>query len=124
VTRGELIDYCLGKPGAAGDFPFDDATLVVKVGGKMFALLAAEGGAETINLKCEPELAIDLRAGYAGIKPGWHMNKEHWNTVSYAGDLPEELLASLVDASYELVAGALSAKAREAAGLPPKAGRR
>jgi predicted DNA-binding protein (MmcQ/YjbR family) len=120
MTRGELIDYCLAKPAAMGDFPFDAETLVVKVGGRMFALLAAEGGARTINLKCEPELAQDLRASYPGILPGYHMNKEHWNTVSYAGDLPEELLRSLVDGSYELVAGALSAKAREAAGLPPR----
>lgn len=121
MTRGELIDYCLGKPGAAGDFPFDEVTLVIKVGGKIFALLDAEGEARTVNLKCEPELALDLRASYPGVKPGWHMNKEHWNTVSYAGDLPEELLRSLVDASYELVAEGLTARAREAAGLPPKA---
>ncbi len=120
MNRKELIDYCLAKPGAKGDFPFDERTLAIRVGGKIFALLDVEDEAPSVNLKCDPELAVDLRETYESIRPGYHMNKEHWNTVDLDGKLPEELLVSLVDRSYELVAQSLGPAARAAAGLPPK----
>jgi len=107
-----LRDYCLAKPGTTEGFPFDEATLVFKVMGKMYALADVEGF-ESANLKCEPERAIFLREEYSGIKPGWHMNKKHWNTVSADGSVPDKLFYELVDHSYELVASSLTKKLKE-----------
>ncbi|MDX2359543.1 MAG: MmcQ/YjbR family DNA-binding protein [Crocinitomicaceae bacterium] len=95
-------EYCLGKPGVTESFPFDKETLVFKVGGKMFALTGIELFA-SINLKCDPEKAIELRETYEGIIPGWHMNKKHWNTVSMESDVSDVLLRELIDHSYDLV---------------------
>jgi len=121
MTRDELIDCCRAKPYATADFPFDDVTLVVRVGGKMFALVALDAEPPSVNLKCDPEAAGDLRATYPAITPGRHMNKEHWNTVRLDGSLPEELERALADRSYDLVLDGLSAREREKAGIPPKA---
>ena len=103
----ELRDYCLAKKGATEAFPFDADTLVFKVVGKMFALVPLERwekGAKTINLKCDPEYALELRAAYESVYPGYHMSKKHWNTVDIAsGELNPELLKSLIDHSYALV---------------------
>ena len=124
MTRSELIDYCLAKPQAKGDFPFDDRTLTVRVGKKILLLVDLEAEEESANLKCEPELSADLRAAYPAIKPGYHMNKEHWNTILLDGSLPDELVRSLADGSYELVEASLTAAARAEAGLPPRPRRR
>ena len=122
MDREELIAYCRAKPFATADFPFDELTLVVRVGGKMFALFGLDAEPPTVNLKCDPEASGDLRATYPAVTPGWHMNKEHWNTVRLDGSLPEALERSLADRSYELVLASLSAREREKAGMPPKAG--
>ena len=121
MNRDELIEYCASKPRATRDFPFDDRTLTIRVGGKIFALLDVRDESSGVNLKCEPELAQDLRESYAAIKPGYHMNKEHWITVAFDGSLDDAFLRELVDRSYELVADSLTRAAREQAGLPPKA---
>lgn len=108
----EFRDYCLSKKGVTESFPFDRQTLVFKVGGKMFALSGIELFA-SINLKCDPERAVDLRETYNGVKPGYHMNKTHWNTVTVDSDVPEKLIIELIDHSYELIYNSLSKKIRD-----------
>lgn len=102
-----LRTYCLSKKGVTEDFPFDADTLVFKVMGKLFALVPLERwerGEKIINLKCDPEYALELRAEYKSIYPGYHMNKKHWNTVNTSsGTLPPDLIRKLIDHSYELV---------------------
>ncbi len=104
----EFRDYCLSKKGVNESFPFDDVTLVFKVMGKMFALTDTEDDF-TINLKCDPEKAIDLREHYPSVIPGYHMDKKHWNTVIIDGMVPDELLKEWIDDSYNLVVSKLPA---------------
>ncbi|MCD4769609.1 MAG: MmcQ/YjbR family DNA-binding protein [Bacteroidales bacterium] len=99
----ELREYCISKPGATEGFPFDEKTLVFKVNAKIFAFTNLDGPL-TINLKCNPEMAIELREHYEAIMPGYHMNKKHWNTLQIDGSLPSSLIKDLIDHSYELVA--------------------
>ena len=109
----EFRAYCLSKPDTTEGFPFDDRVLVFKVGNKMYALIDIEE-AEYVNLKCEPLRAIDLRERYAAVRPGYHMNKAHWNSV-YIKELGNTvLLKELVDHSYELIFKSLT-KAKQAA---------
>lgn len=100
----DVEKYCLELPGAVEDYPFGDGAAVFKVGGKMFALTQPPGKPKTINLKCEPTLAISLRQKYNSVIPGYHMNKQHWNTVELGGDVPADELKRMIDHSYELVA--------------------
>ena len=97
-----LRGHCIAKPDVTEDFPFGPDTLVFRVKEKLFALCDV-GEFDGINLKCDPERAIDLRERYAGITPGYHMNKKHWNTVSTDGSVPDKLILDLVDHSYALV---------------------
>lgn len=108
----EYRDYCLVKPAVTEHFPFDNRTLVFKVGGKMFALCDVDEF-EGINLKCDPDYAVELREQYEGINPGYHMSKVHWNTVSIDADVPDALIKKLIDVSYELVLQSLTKKQRE-----------
>lgn len=111
-----IYDYCNSLKGVTEHFPFDDDTLAFKVGGKMFALLSLkrwEEGMGTINLKCDPERAEELRASYAEIVPGYHMNKKHWNTVDCQGALEPRLIRELIQHSYGLVYSGLSKRVRE-----------
>jgi predicted DNA-binding protein (MmcQ/YjbR family) len=106
-------EYCLSKKGVTEHFPFDEDTLVFKVGGKMFALsslLQWEKGAPSVNLKCDPERAQELRAEYDAIQPGFHMSKVHWNTIAVNQDVPTALLKELIDHSYDLVFKSLTKK--------------
>lgn len=105
-------EFCLSLPAATEDFPFDEQTLVFKVGGKMFALTDIELF-ESINLKCDPEKAVELREQHEGVLPGYHMNKRHWNTVMTDGSVPDRLLKEWTKESYELVKAGLSRKIRE-----------
>jgi predicted DNA-binding protein (MmcQ/YjbR family) len=109
----DIRAYCAQKPGAEESFPFDETTLVFKVGGKMFALMDAIDAA-SINLKANPELSAELREQYDGVRPGYHMNKKHWNTVSLDGSVPASVVLRLIDHSYDLVRSALPAKVRAA----------
>lgn len=95
--------YCLRKKGVIEDYPFDDETLVLKVGGKMFALTNVNDPKFKISLKCEPFLAIDLRRDFEVIKPGYHLNKIHWNTIEIDGTISEDKIYWLIDMSYDLV---------------------
>lgn len=108
-----FYDYCLSKKGVTEHFPFDEDTLVFKVGGKMFALSSLsqwENGEASVNLKCDPERALELRAEYESIQPGFHMSKVHWNTVAVDGDVPQKLFRELIDHSYELIFKSLTKK--------------
>lgn len=97
-----LREYCISKRNVTESFPFGDDTLVFKTGGRIFALVNLEGEL-TINLKCDPVLAIELRERYPSVTPGYHMNKKHWNTVQIDGSVPDKVLYSWIDHSYELV---------------------
>ncbi|MEL7004307.1 MAG: MmcQ/YjbR family DNA-binding protein [Bacteroidota bacterium] len=102
-------DYCLAKKGVTEEFPFDENTLVFKVMGKMFALCDVDLFA-SVNLKCDPERAIELREQHDGIIPGYHMSKKHWNTIMMDGTIPDNLAKELIDHSYDLVVGGLTKK--------------
>src|SRR2546421_4713396 len=103
----DFREYCLSKPGAVEETPFGPDTLVFKVGGKIFALAALDEVPTTVNLKCEPDLALDLRDRYQQVTPGYHMNKKHWNTVEIESGIPITELRKMIDHSYELVASGL-----------------
>ncbi|MGJ5642586.1 MmcQ/YjbR family DNA-binding protein [Formosa sp. S-31] len=113
----QLYEYCEQKKGVTEHFPFDNDTLVFKVLGKMFLLTSLkswEEGKPAVNLKCDPVEAENLRADYASIKPGYHMNKTHWNTVNLnQGDLNLDLVLKMIDNSYQLVFNSLPVKLRE-----------
>ena len=100
----EFRQYCLSKAGAIEGTPFGPDVLVFKVGGKMFALTSPERFPATANLKCDPDLALELRDGYEQVQPGYHMNKKHWNTIEIDAGIPDDELRQMVDHSYELVA--------------------
>lgn len=109
----QYFDYCLSKKGVTEHFPFDEDTLVFKVGGKMFALASLkewEAGNPSVNLKCDPDRGAELRAQYDDIQPGYHMSKVHWNTVKVNRDVDDKLLKELIDHSYELVFKSLTKK--------------
>ena len=108
----EIRAYCLSKKGTEESFPFDEETLVIKVMNKMFALISLEDGSK-INLKCEPARAIELRERYVEVVPGWHMNKIHWNTVTFNQSLPDTLITALIDHSYNLVVESLPKKKQQ-----------
>lgn len=107
----EYRDYCIAKKGVTESFPFDQKTLVFKAGGKMFALADVESF-EFINLKCDPERAIELRETFQGIHPGFHMSKTHWNSVYLNQDVSDALIFELIDHSYELIIASLPKKVR------------
>lgn len=96
-------EYCLRKPGATEDMPFGEDVLVFRVGGKMFALAPLDEVPATANLKCDPDLALELRDRYEQVRPGYHMNKKHWNTVQIDSVIPDAELRKMIDHSYELV---------------------
>ncbi|QNF35224.1 MmcQ/YjbR family DNA-binding protein [Adhaeribacter swui] len=98
----DFRDYCLAKPGVTEETPFGDNTLVFKVAGKIFALTDINEFA-SVNLKCDPDKAMELRELHDEVQPGYHMNKKHWNTVSTQGNISDNLLREWIDHSYELV---------------------
>lgn len=107
-----LRKYCLSKSGVSEGFPFDSNTLVFKVMGKIFVLTNLDLF-QSLNLKCDPEYAIELRETFQGVKPGYHMNKKHWNTVSTKADVPDKLIQELVDHSYDRVVKTLTKRLRD-----------
>jgi predicted DNA-binding protein (MmcQ/YjbR family) len=109
-----LRAYCLSKPSATADHPFGSGTLVMKVRGKMFAIIGEEGNPITISLKCEPEIAPLLRSAYKSVSPGYHLNKKHWNSITLDGDVPLDLIRDWIDDSYDLVVAGLTRREREA----------
>ncbi|WP_084017600.1 MmcQ/YjbR family DNA-binding protein [Moheibacter sediminis] len=109
----EFRIFCLEKPAVTEEFPFGPETLVFKVAGKVFALTGLDEVNFKVNLKCDPGYAEELRESHEEVKPGYHMNKKHWNTVDFEGSLPEKLLKKLIDHSYELVVKSLPKSKRE-----------
>ena len=103
-------EYCLKKKGVTEEFPFGDDTLVYKVMGKMFALAGLDETDFSFNIKCAPENIIDIRAKYPAVQPGYHMNKNHWNTVRVDGTISAKELKSMIDESYDLVIQSLTKK--------------
>jgi predicted DNA-binding protein (MmcQ/YjbR family) len=112
-TLEEIHEYAMAKPGTSDGYPFGPGALVLKVRGKMFALLADEADPLTISLKCEPELATVLRDSYGSVAPGYHLNKRHWITVTVDASVEEEL-PGWIDDSYDLVVDGLPRREREA----------
>jgi predicted DNA-binding protein (MmcQ/YjbR family) len=107
MDLAEFREYCLRKPGASEETPFGPDVLVFKVAGKMFALAALDEVPPRVNLKCDPDLALDLRDRYEQVTPGYHMNKKHWNTVEIESGIPDIDLKEWIDHSYELVTRSL-----------------
>lgn len=112
MTLDEILSYCLAKPGVEETFPFDSTTLVLKVGGKMFLLTDIENPV-SVNLKCDPEMAVELREKYDAVLPGYHMSKKHWNTVMLIGKYSQAEFLSWIDHSYDLVFSGLPLKLKQ-----------
>ena len=115
----DLRAWCLAQPGTVEDFPFGPEHSVFKVAGKMFALSALDRTPLEVSVKCEPEIAVDLRESYPAIRPGYHLNKRHWNTITLDGSLADTLVRDLIEDSYDLVVSALPKRARTALGRQP-----
>jgi predicted DNA-binding protein (MmcQ/YjbR family) len=107
MNSDELRDHCLSFAGAEETFPFGPATSVFKVAGKMFALSQLDADSLRVSLKCEPQLAEGLRAAHAAVIPGYHLNKQHWNTVILDGSLPDDAIRDMIEDSYDLVVSRL-----------------
>jgi predicted DNA-binding protein (MmcQ/YjbR family) len=120
LTDDDLRGRCLDLPGTTEEFPFRPGLSVFKVSGKVFALVPLEDRPLRISLKCEPGLAEQLRATYAAIRPGYHLNKRHWNTVAVDGSLPDRLVLDLIEDSYDLVVAKLPKKVQAQLGWPPR----
>lgn len=108
----ELREYCLAKKGVTESFPFDETTLVFKVAGKMFCLTDLVDDF-AVALKNDPEKNMELREQYPAIRPGYHMNKQHWNTVQIDGTISDKMLQQLIDESYRIIVNKLPKKFRE-----------
>ena len=109
----EFREYALSKKGTSEDFPFDEVTLCLRVMGKIFAITGLDSERFTVNLKCDPDTAVELREQHPEIQPGWHMSKKHWNTVDFEGNLDGKTLRNLIDHSYDLVANSLKKAEKE-----------
>jgi predicted DNA-binding protein (MmcQ/YjbR family) len=112
MNHDELRQLCLAWPGVDEGFPFGPEVLVFRVGGKLFLLTNLDSRPLSMNLKCDPERALELRATWNAVQPGWHMNKRHWNTVTVDGSVPRAELMEWVRHSYDLVFASLPAKVR------------
>jgi predicted DNA-binding protein (MmcQ/YjbR family) len=122
MRPAELRDHCLAFPGAAETFPFGPQTSVFKVAGKMFALSSLGERPLRVSLKCEPQLAEQLRDAHEAVRPGYHLNKRHWNTVVLDGSLPGQMIKDMVEDSYDLVVSKLSRSRQRALGWRPEDG--
>ncbi|MEK4510945.1 MmcQ/YjbR family DNA-binding protein [Paenibacillus sp. FSL K6-2524] len=120
--KNSIIDYCIKKHGATKEYPFGDDPMVIKIAGKMFALIFEdEGDHFHLNLKCDPVIAANLREQLEAVRPGFHMNKKHWNTVMIDGSLSESEVYDMIDHSYDLVVNNLPKRLKESiAEMNPK----
>ena len=112
MTRDEVLVICLDLPAAEETYPFGEDVAVIKVGGRMFALVPLFDVPASVNLKCDPTQALELRAAYPGIRPGYHQNKRHWNTVDLDGSVEDDVVRGLIEDSYDLVLAGLPRAAR------------
>jgi predicted DNA-binding protein (MmcQ/YjbR family) len=118
VTAASLRRACLARQAATEEFPFGPRVSVFKVGGKMFALSDLGSRPLQVSLKCDPDLAAQLRASYAAVGPGYHLNKRHWNTITLDGSLSDATVLDMIEDSYDLVVAGLGRAARRRLGLP------
>jgi predicted DNA-binding protein (MmcQ/YjbR family) len=118
MTRDSVLTFCTRLAGAVEDYPFGDDVAVFKVGGRMFALVILTGRDGFVNLKCDPDFALELRDRYAAVRPGYHANKRHWNSVDLDGSVPADELSEMIEHSCSLVVGGLP-KAERARLRPP-----
>ena len=117
MNRDDVLAYCASLPESLDGQPFGDEVVVFKVGGKMFAIVGLEEP-PVVTLKCDPELALELRERHAAVRPGYHTNKQHWNTVDLDGSLEADDIREMIDHSYELVVAGLPRKDRERLARP------
>jgi predicted DNA-binding protein (MmcQ/YjbR family) len=117
MTRDDVLAICLDLPAAEETYPFGEDVAVIKVGGKVFALVPLSEGPASVNLKCDPGRALELREAYAGIRPGYHQNKRHWNTVDLDGSVEDDVVGGLIEDSYDLVVAGLTRAVRARLGL-------
>ncbi|MEA2420804.1 MAG: hypothetical protein QOE60_3010 [Thermoleophilaceae bacterium] len=115
----QLRKRCLALPGAVEEFPFRPDLSVFKVAGKVFALTSLRDEPLRVSLKCEPALAEQLRDTYPGIRPGYHLNKRHWNTVDVDDSVPDRLVRDMIEDSYDLVVAKLPKRVQSELGWPP-----
>lgn len=113
MNTESIRTYCLGKKGTTEGCPFGETVLVFSVMGKMFALTSPDDFPPSVNLKCDPERAVELRERYPAVQPGYHMNKKHWNTVIIDGSIPQREILEMIDHSYDLVVKGLKKADRE-----------
>lgn len=118
-SLGELRSHFAQYPGATVGYPFGPGALVFKVGGRIFGLIAEDALPLTVSLKCDPDLCLELRAQYPAVQPGYHLNKQHWNTITLDGSLPLDELIELIDHSYQLVVAGLPRSERTRRPPPP-----
>jgi predicted DNA-binding protein (MmcQ/YjbR family) len=116
MRASELRDNCLGFPGSSESFPFGAETSVFKVEGRIFAISRLAGRPLEVSLKCDPLLAEQLREAHPAIRPGYHLNKRHWNTVTLDGSLPDAMIADMIEDSYDLVVSKLPRTKQRALG--------
>jgi predicted DNA-binding protein (MmcQ/YjbR family) len=114
----DLRELCMGFSGAEETYPFGPNTTVFKVRGKIFAIASLDADPPSVSLKCEPDLAVQLRNDHTAITPGYHLNKVHWNTVVVDGSVPEQLLHDMVEDSYDLIVSALPKRVQQELGWP------
>ena len=112
MTKDAVLALCAALPGAVEDNPFGDGVVVFKVGGRMFALVALDGEPGSVSLKCDPSIAVDLRGRYACVRPGYHLNKRHWNSVDFGDAIEPAEFEWMIEHSYELVLRGLTAAKR------------
>ena len=120
MDAAALRAWCLEQTGAIEDFPFGPDHSVFKVAGKIFAISALDRTPLDVSVKCEPELAVALRHSYPAIRPGYHLDKRHWNTITLDGSLPDQLVRDLIEDSYDLIVSALPKRLREELGWAPE----
>jgi predicted DNA-binding protein (MmcQ/YjbR family) len=113
VNRDDVLNICGLMPGAVEDYPFGEGVAVFKVGGKMFALVPLDDDRGSVNLKCDPSLALELRARHAAVRPGYHQNKRHWNTVDLDDSIEAEEIREMIHHSYALVVDRLPRATRD-----------
>ena len=113
MTRDDVLELCGSLPGSAEDYPFGDGVAVFKVGGRMFALVSLEGDPGSVNLKCDPGLALELRDRHPAVRPGYHQDKRHWNTVDLDESIDDDELREMIEHSYGLVVAGLTRAQRD-----------
>jgi predicted DNA-binding protein (MmcQ/YjbR family) len=113
MTRDDVLALCTRMAGAVEEYPFGDEVAVFKVGGKMFALVMLDGEPGFVNLKCDPDFALELRARYPAVKPGYHQNKRHWNSVDLDGSVDDVELQEMIEGSYTLIVNKLPQEDRD-----------